>query len=137
MNNQHVHPIISGVLNAISGTQHQAPKQADTAFDRALSVISEQKKIIESMSLQLAARASQVNAMRRDLDEIAPMTYAIVLDGQTDETPIPQEVLLSSIAELHRQVDVALALEKIVQRQYLQYVFRLREDARIATRGDE
>lgn len=136
--NNHVHPIMQDFLRTISPEHPVNPSNhSETAVDRAIRVINEQKKIIESLNIQLAARKSQVEAMRKDWEEIAPMTYAIVLDFQTDETPIPQEVLLSSIAELHRQIDVALKLEKIVERQYLQYVFQLQEDARIAARGDE
>jgi hypothetical protein len=68
------------------------------------------------------------------IDDIAPTDYAMVLEGDIEETPIPQEVMIPAMAELMLDIDVRLTLEKIVERKYMQYVRRLNDDA---VRGEE
>jgi hypothetical protein len=112
---------------------HHAPK-ALGALDQAREIIATDKKRIrelESANTNLRAHVRHLNSI---IDDIAPADYAMVLEGDIEETPIPQEVMIPAMAELMRDVDVALKLEKIVERKYMQYVRRLNDDA---ARGEE
>jgi hypothetical protein len=130
MSNEHVHPTMQQALGTLAGAcaAHNASK-AVSALDQAREIIATDKKRIRELESANANLRAHVRHLNSIIDDIAPTDYAMVLEGDIEQTPIPQEVMIPAIAELMLDIDVRLKLEKIVEHKYMQYVRRLNDDA--------
>jgi hypothetical protein len=137
MSNEHVNPVFRDILSgmkdkAIPDSYFAKPVAAALQADRQMINAAQQRiRELESANANLRAHVRHLNSI---IDEIAPTDYAMVLEGDIEETTIPQEVMIPAMAELMLDIDVRLKLEKIVERKYMQYVRRLNDDA---ARGEE
>jgi hypothetical protein len=138
MSNEHVHPAFQSALEAVQRSRepvdassvaymaHASAHEATYADPSQISAAQKRIRELESANANLRAHIRHLNSI---IDDIAPTDYAMVLEGDIEETPIPQEVMIPAMAELMLDIDVRLKLEKIVERKYMQYVRRLNDDA--------
>jgi hypothetical protein len=116
-------------------TLHPIMAQALAPFEPR-PTIEEALKRIRELEQQVKDQREVIRLLNKDLESICPSDYATILDGQTEETVIHQDILLDSIKELHRDVDVALKLEAIAARRYLAWVEHMNNEAVISARGE-